>query len=79
MIRHHRQPRINLYVPTAAECPVPLEFLDVMRTTHTDLEDRVEARIADIWTQDGERSLSAEWTGKTSFDILRPEPPTGYE
>ena len=50
-----------------------------MRIAITDLEDKAEARIEDFWTQDSNRQLFADWTGKTIFELLRPEPPQGYE
>ena len=37
LIRHHLTPRQKLFIPTVEDCPIPLKFLDVMRTTETDL------------------------------------------
>ena len=36
--RHHIEPRIHLYVPREETFPVPLKYIDVMRSTHTDLD-----------------------------------------
>ena len=36
--RHHIEPRIQLYVPKDATFPVPLKYIDVTRSTHTDLD-----------------------------------------
>jgi len=74
LVRHHRQPRNGLYVPTEAECPIPLKFLDTMRTTVTDLDDYQEKYISDVWSVDRERELSSNWTGKTLFWLLKPRP-----
>lgn len=75
VIRHHMKPRTNLFVPTD-DCPIPLKYLDVMRTTYTDLEG--EAIIRDYWSDVGERPLSGQWTGQTMIWILNPDPPPGY-
>ena len=37
LIRHHNAPRRHLFIPTRDECPLPLEWLDVMRTTKTNI------------------------------------------
>ena len=43
-----------------------------MRTTHTSLKDQCESVINDHWPEDGARKLSNFWTGRTTFDIMRP-------
>ena len=74
-----------LFVPTESNCPIPLKYVDVTRVTITDLESPSENRIEDIWWptsgnfEDVQRDLSSSWTGKTSFDLIRPVPPKGYE
>ena len=80
LIRYHVNPRTTLYVPTDEDCPIPVKYLDVMRTTHTDVETpQSEVRIEDHWTEpDAQRALSSDWTGKTCFDLLRPKPPPGF-
>ena len=83
IVRHHRTPRTELFVPTQHDCPIPLQYLDVMRTTETDLNNEKEAKIEDIWAGGNPQStlveLSEEWTGKTFFDLLRPKPRVGYK
>ena len=83
LIRYHNVPRDKLFVPDAADCPIPLKYLDVMRVTETDLDTKAERRIPDIWTDntDGNpsRDLSSPWVGRTMFDILRPRPPPGMK
>ncbi len=37
---HHVQPRTTLFVPTEENYPIPVKYLDVMRRTDTDIEDR---------------------------------------
>ncbi len=69
---HHAVPRSKLFVPTDENCPFPVKYLDVTRRTYTDLENKAEAEVEDIWTDDGPRQLSDSWRGKTVFTILRP-------
>ena len=35
--RHHVEPRVKLYSPREDSFPVPLRYIDVSRTTHTNL------------------------------------------
>jgi len=76
---HHVTPRVKLYMPTAAECPVPLKYIDCRRNTTTSLDIKVEKWIMDFWTKAGERELSEQWTGKTVFPLLRPPSAPGYQ
>ena len=48
--------------------PIPLEYIDVTRSTHTDL----------FWNVDLNRSLSDSWKGFTKFTLLKEKPPKGY-
>ena len=45
--RHHVEPRVKLYSPTEESFPIPLKYIDVSRTTHTNLECKQEKRIDD--------------------------------
>lgn len=76
LIRHHRIPRISLFVPTPDNCPVPLDYIDVMRESRTDIEDD-EREIKDYWYDADPRNLSSAWTGSTLFWLLKPKPPPG--
>ena len=78
LIRHHRVPRSTLFVPTDPQSPLPTKYLDVLRTTYTDLETQSEKRMEDFWNKDGNRALSDSWRGKTVFYILRKPPPPGW-
>ena len=42
---HHVEPRVKLYVPREESVPVPLEYIDVTRTTHTSLDVLLEKRL----------------------------------
>ena len=58
--------------------PIPLKYIDVSRTTHTNLDVKQEKRIDDYWNIDGSRDLSDPWTGFTQFTLLEEKAPDGY-
>ena len=68
-------------MPNVSEMPIPLEYIDILRATKTNLDDESEARIDDYWYDqaDANRDLSGMWTGHTVFQLLRPRPPSGHE
>ena len=45
--RHHVEPRVKLYSPREASFPIPQKYIDVSRTTHTNLDVKQEKRIDD--------------------------------
>ena len=75
--RHHVEPRVKLYSPREASFPVPLKYIDVSRTTCTNLDVKQEKRINDSWNNDGSRDLSDPWTDFTQFTLLEEKPPEG--
>ena len=80
LIRFHRTPRTKLLNFLEVEPPIPIEYVDILRTTVTDLDTLSEAKIDDYWNQDiepgdGPRELSGPWTGKTIFQLFRLAPP----
>ena len=76
--RHHVEPRVKLYSPREESFPIPLKYIDVTRTTHTNLDVKQEKRIDDYWNIDGSRDLSNPWTGFTQFTLLDEKAPDGY-
>ena len=78
MYRHHVEPRVKLYSPREESFPTPLKYIDVTRTTHTNLDVKQEKRIDDYWNIDGSRHLSDPWTGFTQFTLLDEKAPDGY-
>ena len=46
--RHHVEPRVKLYSPREESFPVPLECIDVSRTTHTNLDVKQEMIIGTL-------------------------------
>ena len=78
MYRHHVEPRVKLYSPREESFPIPLKYIDVSRTTHTNLDVKQEKRIEDYWNIDVARNLSDPWTGFTQFTLLEEKAPDGY-
>ena len=61
--RHHVEPRVKLYSPREESFPIPPKYIDVPRTTQTNLDVKQEKRNDDCWNIDGSRDLSDPWTG----------------
>ena len=76
--RHQGEPRVKLYSPREESFPIPLKYIDVSRTTQTNLDIVLERRIDDCWNIDGSRDLSDSWTGFTQLTLLEEKPPDGY-
>ena len=74
--RHHVEPRVKLYSSREESFPIQLKYIDVSRTTHTNLDVKQEKRIDDYWNIDGSRNLSDPWTGFTQFTLLDEKKPT---
>ena len=47
--RHHVEPRVKLYSLREESFPIPLKYIDVSRTIHTNLDVKQENRIDDCW------------------------------
>ena len=67
--RHHVEPTVKLYSPREESLPFPLKYIDVSRTTRTNLDVVQESRINDYWNIDGSRDLSASF-GQDSLSSL---------
>ena len=76
--RHHVEPRVKLYSPREESFPIPLKYIDVSKTTHTNLDVKQERRLDGYWNIDGSRDLSDSWTGFTQFTLLEEKPPDEY-
>ena len=76
--RHHVEPRVKLYSPREESFTIPLKYIDVSRTTHTNLDVKQERRIDDYWNIDGSIDVSDYWTGFIQFTLLEEKPPEGY-
>ena len=71
MYRHHVEPRVKLFSPRKESFPIPLKYIDVSRTSQTNLDVMQESRIDDYWNIDGSRELSDYWTGFTQFTLFK--------
>ena len=58
--------------------PIPLKYIDVNRSIHTDLDIMQEKKIDDYWNVDSSKHLSDSWRGCTKFTLLKEKPPEGY-
>ena len=76
--RQHVDPRVKLHSPKEESFPIPLKYIDVTRTTQTNLDVKQEKRIDDYWNIDGSRDLTDRWTGFTQFSLLDEKAPDGY-
>ena len=50
--RHHVEARVKLYSPREESFPIPLKYIDVTRTTHTNLDVKLEKRTDDYRNTD---------------------------
>ena len=78
IFRHHVEPRVKLYSPREESFPIPLKYIDVSRTTQTNLDVMQEKRIDDYCNTDGSRDLSDPWTSFTQFTLSSEKPPEGF-
>ena len=76
--RHHVEPRVKLYSPREESFPVPLKYIGVSRTTHTNLDVMQKGRIVNYWNIDGSRDYSDFWTGFTQFTLLIEKASDGF-
>ena len=76
--RHHNEPRVQLNVPTEETFTIPLKYIDVTRSTLTNLDVLQENRRDDCWNVDANGSLSESWTGFTKITLLKEKPPKGF-
>ena len=68
MYRHHVEPRVKLYSPREESFPIPMKYIDVSRTTHTNLDVKLEKRIDDHWNNPmGQETCLIHGQGFTQF------------
>ena len=75
--RHHNEPRVQLHVPKEENFTISLKYIDVTRSTFSDLDVMQENRVDDYWNVDSSRSFSDSWRCFTKFALLE-EKPKGY-
>ena len=67
----------TLYAEGRKHFPIPLKYIDVTRSTHTDLDVLQEKRIDDYWNVDSSKHVSDSWRGFTKFTLLIEKLPKG--
>ena len=90
LVRVHVQPRSALFSPLEApgadKCPIDLKYIDVRRTTETDLDLKGFDQLEDAWSgnssdavvlRDPETGARLTWVGATCFSRVMPKPPRG--
>ena len=65
-------------MPKEETFPIPVKYIDVTRSTNTDLDVRQEQKIDDYWNVNSSKHLSDSWRGFTKFILLKEKPPKGY-
>ena len=73
--RHYNEPRVQLHVPKEESFPIPLKYIDVARSSHSDLAVIQEKRIDDYWNVDANRRSSDSWSGYTKLTLLKEKLP----
>ena len=68
--RHHIEPRVQFFVPREESYPILLKYIDVIKSTRTDLDVVEEKRIDDNCGVDRNRNLPDSWTGFTRCTSL---------
>ena len=77
--RHHNEPRVQLFVPKEETFPIPLKYIDVTMSAHTDLDVLQEKSIDDYRNVDSNRHVSDSWRGFTKLTLLEEKnSPKGY-
>ena len=83
IFRHHVEPRVKLYSLREESFPIPLKYIDVSRTTHTNLDVKQEKRIDDylleyrwvrrlVWSMDRFHSIYSIGRKILQTDICGP-------
>ena len=68
--RHHVEPRVKLYSPREESFPIPLKYIDVSRTTHTNLDVKQEKQCRLGLFQDSDFAGDLEDSKSTSGGTL---------
>ena len=55
------EPRVQLHVPKEGTFPIPRIYIDVTRSTNTDLDVLQEKKIDEHWNVDSSKHLSDSW------------------
>ena len=77
VVRIHVAPRYHLFDPQMCPPPIPLDDLDVLRSTDTNVKGY--SQLVDCWVT-GPRAdqVKGPWIGEPSFNIRMPIPKKGW-
>ena len=82
LVRVHNTPRTKLFCPSDvpdSPPPIPINDIDVLRSTTTNSDMQDEKSIEDVWFgPQAHRVLSNPWIGETFFDPIPPPCRPGY-
>ena len=79
LIRHHVQPRRNLFTPQNGDCPVSVDQLGSQRVTWGQCDDGDIQEMEDDWRNPQESPFGdKQWTGETKFYVQMGNPPRGF-
>ena len=62
-------------MPKEETFTIPLKYIDVTRSTQTDLDVMEEKKIDDCWNVESCKPLSDSWRGFTKFTLLKEKHP----
>ena len=65
---HHVEPRVKLYSPREESFPIPLKYIDVTRTTHTNLDVKKRSALMIIGISMGQEICLV--LGQVSLDLF---------
>ena len=68
--RHHVEPIVIVYSPRKEPFPIPLKYIDVSRTFHTNLAVKQKKCIDVHWNVDGSKDLSNPRKGYHSIYVI---------
>ena len=74
--RHHNEPRVQLFVSKEETFPNPLKYIDVTRSSRSDLDVMQEKRIDDYWNVDSsnhssDTSLFWKWSFSKRIHVVQ--------
>ena len=77
VVRVRATPRHHRFDPNRCSPPIPIEYLDVIRFTDTNVKGF--SQLVDCWVTDPRADqVQGPWIGKTSFNIRMPQPKKGW-
>ena len=76
---HHNETRVQLYMTKEETFPIPLKYIDVTGSTHTDLDVMQAKHINDDWNVDSNKHSSDSWRGFTKPNSIEGKNAKGFK